>query len=111
MPKQKLSTPPSAAIVVNMVVACSRKVAHAQLCAILISFVTAQLLAVVASILPVAALSSVAMFVSAVTKVLPPAYGLMPAVPAPMSMARCMIGMALVVMAKVVKTAAAATAI
>lgn len=58
-----------------------------------------------------AALSSVALSASVATKVLAPAYGLMPAVPAPMSMARCMIGMALVVMAKVVKTAAAATAI
>jgi len=111
MPKQKSLTPPSVVIVVNMVGVCSRKVAHAQLCAILTSSVTAQLLAVVASMLPVAALSSVAMFVSAATKVLPPAYGLMPAVPAPMSMARCMIGMALAVMAKVVKTSAAATVI
>jgi len=58
-----------------------------------------------------AALSSVALSASVATKVLTPAYGLMPAMLAPMSMARCMIGMALVVMAKVVKTAAAATAI
>lgn len=94
-----------------MAVACSRKVAHALLCAILISFVTAQLPVAVASMLLAAALSSVALSASVATKVLAPAYGLMPAMSAPMSMARCMIGMALVVMAKVVKTAAAATAI
>lgn len=85
--------------------------AHALLCAILISFVTAQLPVAVASMLLAAALSSVALSASVATKVLAPAYGLMTAVPAPMSMARCMIGMALVVMAKIVKTAAAATAI
>jgi len=61
--------------------------------------------------LPVAVLSSVAMFASAVTKVLPPAYDLTAPMPAPMSMARCMTGMVLVVMAKIAKTAAAATAI
>jgi len=61
--------------------------------------------------LPVAALSSVAMFVSAVTKVLPPAYGLTAPTHVPMSMARCMTGMVLVVMAKIAETAAAATAI
>jgi len=93
-----------------MVVACLRKVAHAQLCAILTSSVIAQL-AVVASMLPVAVLSSVAMFASAVTKVLAPAYNLTTPMPAPMSMAQCMTGMVLVVMAKIAKTAAAATAI
>ena len=85
--------------------------AHAQLCAILISSTTAQLPAVVASMLLAAALSSAAMFASAVTKVLAPAYNLTAPAPAPMSMARCMTGMVLVVMAKIAKTAAAATAI
>jgi len=58
-----------------------------------------------------AALSSVAMFASAATKVLALAYDLMVVAPAPMSMARCMTGMVLVVMAKIVKTSAAATVI
>jgi len=94
-----------------MVGVCLQKVAHAQLCAILISFVTAQLAVAVASMLLAAALSSVAMFVSAVTKVLAPAYNLTTPTPAPMSTARCMTGMVLVVMAKIAKIAAAATAI
>jgi len=111
MPKRKLLTPPSVVIVVNMVGVCSRKAAHAQLCAILTSSVIVQLPVVVASMHPVVALSSMAMFASAVTKVLPPAYNLTIPMPAPMSMAQCMTGMALVVMAKNAKTAAAATAI
>jgi len=85
--------------------------AHALLCAILISFVTAQLPVAVASMLLAAALSSVAMFASAVTKVLAPAYSLTTPMPVPMSMARYMTGMVLVVVAKNAKTAAAATAI
>jgi len=94
-----------------MVGVCSRKVAHAQLCAILTSSVIVQLPVVVASMHPVVALSSVAMFVSAVTKALAPAYDLTTPAPAPMSMARCMIGMVLVVATNLAKTAAAATAI
>jgi len=94
-----------------MVGVCSRKITHAQLCAILISFVTAQLPVAVAFMLLVAALSSVAMFVSAVTKALAPAYNLTTPTPAPMSMARCMTGMVLVVATKLAKLLAAATAI
>lgn len=94
-----------------MVVACLRKVAHAQLCAIPASSVIVQLLAVVASMLLAAALSSVAMFVSAVTKALAPAYNLTTPAPAPMSMAQCMTGMVLVAAINLAKTAAAATAI
>jgi len=94
-----------------MAVACSRKVAHALLCAILISFVTAQLAVAVASMLPVDVLSSVALSASVATKVLTPAYGLMPAMPAPMSMARYMTGMVLMVATNLAKLLAAATAI
>jgi len=94
-----------------MVGGCSRKVAHAQLCAILISFATAQLPVVVASMLLAAALSSVAMFVSAAIKALVPAYDLTTPTPAPMSMARYMTGMVLVVAANPAKISAAATAI
>jgi len=61
--------------------------------------------------LPVAVLSSVAMFASAVTKALAPAYDLTTPAPAPMSMARYMIGMVLVVATNLAKTTAAATAI
>jgi len=92
-----------------MAVACSRKMAHALLCAILISFVTAQLPVAVASMLLAAALSSVAMFASAATKVLALAYDLMVVAPAPMSMARCMTGMVLVVSINLAKITAAAT--
>jgi len=94
-----------------MVGVCSRKVAHAQLCAIPASSVIVQRIAVVASMLLAAALSSVAMFVSAVTKVLAPAYNLTTPTPAPMSMAQCMTGMVLVVAANLAKLLAAATAI
>jgi len=58
-----------------------------------------------------AALSSVAMFVSVVTKALAPAYDLTAPMPAPMSMARYMTGMVLVAAINLAKTAAAATAI
>lgn len=85
--------------------------AHAQLCAILTSSVIVQRIAVVASMLLAAALSSVAMFVSAVTKALAPAYDLTAPAPAPMSMAQCMTGMVLVVAANLAKLLAAATAI
>jgi len=51
----------------------------------------------------------VAMFASAATKVLALAYDLMVVAPAPMSMARCMTGMVLVVSINLAKITAAAT--